>query len=226
MSRYQVNPLVVFLFNLLLPLAIMLPGNRLAHPFYMTFAAVVLLSGGKWKRLMKWAVFYGLVLLLERWLHSLGGSVSSFFGMWVLITRQFTPCMMMASVLLIDYTPTDLIAALQPLHLPKTFLVALAVVVRYIPTFKQEFGIIRESMRLRCIPYSVRTPIRSFQYFLVPQLFRCAMLADEITAAGLTKGITNPSVRTAYQDLRMKWADWAMAAVLVMGTGVLVLWKY
>ena len=84
---------------------------------------------------------------------------------------------------------------------------------------------ISESMRLRNIPYSIRSPIKSFEYFLVPQLFRCAILADEITAAGLTKGITNPATRTSYYDVKMRVSDYMMCVVLVIGLGGTIIWR-
>ena len=69
------------------------------------------------------------------------------------------------------------------------FIIALSITLRYIPTFFRELRYINESMRLRGIRFEVKNIIKSFGYFVVPQLFRCLILADELTSAGLCKGI-------------------------------------
>ncbi len=221
----RVNPIVILLFNLVLPISIMFPGNVYQHYFFLTFAAGVLLAMGKWARLAKFALAYGVLLLLTRLLEVLPSQVSMIFSMLLLVSVQFIPCLMMASVLVLDYTASEIISALEPLRLPKAFAVSLAIVVRYIPTFRKEFAFIKESMRLRGVPYSLWHPVRSFSLFLVPQLFRCSILADEITSAGMTKGMTNPARRSSYFDMRMRTADYLLCAILLAGMGGIILWR-
>lgn len=221
----RVNPLVILMFNILLPVTVMFPGNPYRHPFFLLFALLVLLMMGRPRRLAKLLAAYGLLTALSRASLLLPGGMGQYFEMFFVITVQFMPCLMMASVLIGDYTPGQIISALEPLHIPKAFTVALTIVIRYIPTFKKEFAYIRESMRLRNVPYSLRRPVRSFEFFLVPQLFRCAMLADELTSAGLTKGITCPARRTSFCDMRMRRLDYLLCAVLTAGTGVCLLWR-
>ncbi|WP_130837123.1 energy-coupling factor transporter transmembrane component T [Lachnoclostridium sp. Marseille-P6806] len=221
----RVNPLVVLLFNLLLPVAVMFPGNRFQHLFFLSFASFILLLLRRGRRLALFLCVYAVFLAASRVSLWHPGFAGGFFSVFFYISMQFIPCLMMASVLIGDYSPGELISALQPLHLPRSFVVSLVIVLRYIPTFRREFGYIRESMRLRGVPYSVRRPVQSFEFFLVPQLFRCALLADEITAAGLTKGITHPGRRSSYYDVRMQWSDYALCAALFLGTGVLILWR-
>lgn len=221
----RVNPLVVLLFNLILPICIMFPGNPCQHFFFLGFAALVLLLMGKFARLAGFAVFYGLLQAISLVCERFADGGGAFFIMFLVIMLQFVPCLMMASLLILDYTSSEIISALEPFHLPKSFVVALAILVRYVPTFKREFGLIRESMRLRGVPYTVKRPVRSFEFFLVPQLFRCASLADEITAAGLTRGITNPVRRSSYYNMKMRPGDVLLCAVMLAGMGGTILWR-
>ncbi len=221
----RINPLVVLLFNIILPLAVMFPGNKYQHIFFLGFAIVTLLISAKFKRLAKFVTIYLVLLGMQHFFISSNAISSKTFGMILMISIQFIPCLMMASILVKDYSPSELISALEPFKIPKPFLVSLAIVVRYMPTFKREFLFMKESMRLRGIPYSIRKPIKSFEYFLVPQLFRCSILADEITSAALTKGITNPKRRTSYYDMRMKAIDSFMCILLIAGTGGFIIWR-
>lgn len=220
----KVNPIVLLLFNLVVPVSMMLPRHPAFHPFFLGMAAMMLLISRRLKRLLKFAAAYAVILgltwLFRTWENLLG----QIFAMVITASMQFFPCMMAASILILDYSSADLISALSPFHIPKGFTVALSIVIRYIPTFKREFAAIQESMRIRRIPYSFRHPIRSFEYFLVPQLFRCSILADEITSAGLTKGITNPAPRTCYRNIRMHTIDFCVSGVFLLGTAVILLW--
>ncbi len=221
----KVNPLDVLLFNLVLPIAIMFPGNRYRHYFFLIFAFCILLVTLKFKRAFKFLLVYAVLTVIHQAILAFPSDIGQFFYMLIIMGIQFIPCLMMASVLILDYSPTQIISALEPLHLPKTFVVALAIVVRYIPTFKREFKYIKESMRLRNIPYSIKRPVKSFEFFMVPQLFRCAILADEITAAGLSKGITNPVKRTSYHRVKMGAFDYIACLTLLVWTGVFIVWR-
>lgn len=221
----RINPMVALLFNFTLPIAIMFPGNKYQHLFFLAFATVTLLISGKLKRAAKFVFAYAVMYTVYCLMLNYGNAASKLIGMLVMMSVQFVPCMMIASVLVKDYSAGEIISALEPVRLPKPILVSLTIVVRYIPTFKNEFKFMKESMRLRNIPFSIKRPIKSFEYFLVPQLFRCSLLANEITAAALTKGITNPDRRTSYYGIRMMPVDYIMCAVLIVGTGVFILWR-
>lgn len=221
----KINPLVVLLFNIVLPISIMFPGNLYQQYFFITFSLFVLVISGKYKRFLKFLLVYFIFLIVSNILRNTSNYLWQFLSMFITIAIQFIPCLVMASILIIDYSSSEIISALEPLRVPKFIVVALVIVIRYIPTFKREFSYIKESMRLRNISYTWKKPLKSFEYFLVPQLFRCSILADEITAAGLSKGITNPIRRTSYYDMKMRIYDYILCMVLLLGTGVIILWR-
>ena len=66
----------------------------------------------------------------------------------------------------------------------------------------------------------MKHPLRTFEYLLVPQLFRCVSLSAELTAAGLTKGIATKEKRTSYFDNRFHGVDYVMFAI--GGVGMVV----
>jgi len=225
----RVNPLVVLLFNFVAPVSLMIPGNIYKLYFFFGLASVLLLVSGKAVRLLKFALFTTALYLLSLLSQKLTGNSGNFLSFMFFVNLQFIPCLMMASILVIDCRPGEIISALQMLHLPKIFIVSVVIVIRYIPTFKREFSYISESMRLRNVPFSLLHPARSFSFFIVPQLFRCQLLSDEITAAGMTRGITNPESRTSWYSMTMKFHDWLLLVLIPVGTGVLTimepLWK-
>ena len=81
-------------------------------------------------------------------------------------------------------------------------------------------------MRLRGIGFTWKRPVKSFQYFIVPQLFRCAALAEEVTAAGLVKGIDAPMNRSSYFEEKFTFADVAVLVVFAAGLVGGIVWKH
>ena len=59
----------------------------------------------------------------------------------------------------------------------------------------------------------------------MPQLFRCAALAEEVTAAGLVKGIDAPGRRTSYYEERFSFMDIAVMTVFIFGLAGGFVWK-
>ena len=72
-------------------------------------------------------------------------------------------------------------------------------------------------MRLRGINFTLKHPVRSFQYFVVPQLFRCSALSEEVTAAGLVKGIDAPKKRSSYYEQKIRFTDIFFILLFIFG---------
>ena len=123
-----------------------------------------------------------------------------------------------------DYTTAEILSALESLRLPKSIIIASTITLRYIPTFRTEFSYIKESMRLRGFSFSFLHPIRSFRFFVVPQLFRCMALSEEVTAAGMVKGIDNPNRRSSYYEQKLKFCDLACIILIFAAVIGAALW--
>lgn len=80
-------------------------------------------------------------------------------------------------------------------------------------------------MRLRGIRFTLRRPLQSFSYFLVPQLFRCMLLKEEITAACYTKGIDCKQRRSSYFDMLIQRSNWICVLVQILGFLGVMLWQ-
>lgn len=219
----KINPLLVLFFNILIPTLFMFMSAYPLNYILTAFASLVLVISGKLKRTLVFILIYGLF-----W----GGSI--FFidvfqigslMIFCTIMMQFMPCVMMATILFIDYTTAELLSALERLPLPRNLVVAVIITMRYVPTFKREFVYIKESMRLRGIAFTWKKPIESFRYFIVPQLFRCTALAEEVTSAGLVKGIDANIRRTSYYEQKFKKSDGCLALLLIIGIIWAGLWK-
>lgn len=219
----KINPSLVLFFNILIPTLFMFMAAYPLNYVLMVFASLVLLLSGKIKRTLIFIIIYGLFFgtsIFFMNVFQVGGIV-----IFLSIMMQFLPCLMMATILFKDYTTAELLSTLEKLPLPRSLVVAVIITLRYVPTFKREFGYIKESMRLRGIAFTWKKPIESFRYFIVPQLFRCTTLAEEVTSAGLVKGIDANIKRTSYYEQKFRTSDAFLAILLIIGIMWAGLWK-
>ena len=223
MKAIAINPFLILLFNILIPTLFMFMAAYPLNYVLMAFAALVLLLEGKIKRTF---IFIALYFAIS------AGNIFftdviriGYIFIFLSIMMQFLPCLMMATVLFKDYTTAELLSTLERLPLPRSLVVAVIITLRYVPTFKREFVYIKESMRLRGIAFTWKKPIESFKYFIVPQLFRCAALAEEVTSAGLVKGIDANIKRTSYYGQKFRISDALLTVLLIGGVVWAGLWK-
>lgn len=222
MFKLNINPLVLIVINVLSPtMYIFLKGTYLQY-FLAVFALMVLIFMGCLKVLLGYLAVYALMQAVI-FAGTYFSPVSS-FSLFFVVLIQTVPCFVLAAALISRYTSAELLSSLETLRIPRTLVVAVTITLKYIPTFRREFKYILESMRLRGISFSIRRPIKSFQYFVVPQLFRCAALSEEVTAAGLVKGIDAPVRRSSYFEQKIRFSDIIILAIFFAGISGGFIW--
>ncbi len=116
-------------------------------------------------------------------------------------------------------TPGEMTAALYRLRLPHALTIPLIVMMRFFPLARSEFHAVREASALRGIPLGARAwlqhPLRSVEYVLVPMLASCSRIADDLTAAGLVRGLGQPKRPTSVVPLSFALPDALFALALV-----------
>ena len=223
MKAIKINPVVLIIINIIAPTMYIFLGGMYLQIYLLAFASALLILMGRFKRLAVFLLIYGLMMGIYELTMRVGSM--QYLGLFFIILVQSVPCIALASILVSKYNSAQLLSALETLRIPRVLVVAVTITLKYIPTFKREFAYITESMRLRGIGFTWKKPIRSFKYFIVPQLFRCAALAEEVTAAGLVKGIDAPGRRTSYYEERFSFMDIAVLTVFVFGLAGGFVWK-
>ena len=200
LNRRKINPLTLIIINAVLPVVTMFFPTDKSIIIGLCLGYTALLIARRYKTALKTLIWVslGIIFILLNSFYI----KSSVLGMMINMTVYFTPCILIAVLIVTDYNSSEILSALQRLHLPKIFIIGLTITIRYIPTFRREFRII-----------SMKHPLRTFEYLLVPQLFRCVSLSAELTASGLTKGIATKEKRTSYFDNRFHGVDYVMFAI-------------
>ena len=113
---------------------------------------------------------------------------------------------------LISSTPLGLLMnALEKLKLPFSVVITIAVMFRFFPTLKEEYGHIKNAMKMRGIGLNavnvISKPILTLEYMMVPLLSSASRIGDELAAAGHTKGVDAPAKKVRYKTSRFTAAD-------------------
>ena len=221
---YRINPLVLIFYNILIPCILMFVHDKWIPLYFFIVSSLFLLYMKKYKRLCK-AIGITILFYLGQQLLMLSNiEVVQFVSMLFMMIVRLMPTYIVALILMYDYQPSEVISALQSIHVPRAFIIALSITLRYIPTFFRELRYINESMRLRGIRFEMKSIVKSFGYFVVPQLFRCLILADELTSAGLCKGIDCTERRTSYYNIRFGIKDALVTVAICLGLVGEMLW--
>ncbi len=223
MKALNVNPIVLILINVIAPTMYIFLSGKYLQIYLLLFASALLLAMGRLKRLVGFWLVYGAMMGI--YFLSMQWKGTEFLGLLVIVLIQSVPCIALASILVSKYNSAQLLSSLEKMRIPRVLVVAVTITLKYVPTFRREFAYITESMRLRGIGFTWKKPIQSFQYFIVPQLFRCAALAEEVTAAGLVKGIDAPMRRSSYYEEKITWVDGLVFLIFVIGLVGGFVWK-
>lgn len=205
-GRLQLDPRTK-LFILLIGNLGVLFAPSLRYEIFLAGSAIVFgLFCGVYRSSLIMAAVYCLLITLQ----ILGAAY--LVGVWkisivafISFCRKIFPCAMLGGVLIATTKVNEFMAALNRLRISKTIFIPLVVLLRYFPMMKEEWEHIRNAMKMRGISPSfwaiIRHPVTTLEYVYVPMLIAASNLADQLSAAAITRGIDNPSPRTCLQQV-------------------------
>lgn len=137
-----------------------------------------------------------------------------FTGMIALMT-QILPGMMMAYFLIVSTSVSEFVTAMDRMHVPKSISVPMSVLFRFFPTIVEEYGHVRDAMRMREVG-NLRQPMAMLEYRMVPFLTSIVSIGNDLAASALTRGLSAPVRRTNVCPIGFTWRD-GLAFVLTGG---------
>ena len=98
----------------------------------------------------------------------------------------------------------DFLTAMSQSHVPKQVIIPMAVLLRYMPTLKEDWGYIKDAMILRGVTPSltgfIKSPVTTVECLYVPLLITASKTADDPSIAAVTRGIENPDFKKQYSE--------------------------
>ena len=145
------------------------------------------------------------------------------------LVHKVYACGMLAGTVIATTRVNEFLSAMARLRCPRKLTIPLAVMLRYLPTIREDWHFIRDAMRLRDVSPSLwgflRAPAMTVNCLYVPLLSAASRAADELSIAAVTRGIENPKLRTCLVTVRMTAADWAVLALFAAFLAIELLGK-
>ena len=142
------------------------------------------------------------------------------------IIVQFTPAVITAWYVIKTTRIDEFVSAMQKMHMPDGITISLAVVMRFFPTIKEEYQSIRDAMKMRGVMFGGGNATKMVEFRMIPLLFSCMNIGDELSAAAITRGLGGKVKRTSIEVLKMNAADICMIISFMIVAGVFIVFKY
>lgn len=152
-------------------------------------------------------VFIVSVLTVKYGSNTVRSLLMPFLG---LVHKVYPVCML--STLILSTTKVgELLSAMSYARISKKITIPLAVMLRYIPTVREDWMYIKDSMCLRGISPSffgfIKNPALTIECIYSPMIIMASKAADELTIASITRGIESPKKRTSIIEIRFDIQD-------------------
>ena len=137
-----------------------------------------------------------------------------------LVHKVYPVCML--SMLILRTTKVgEFLSAMGYVGISKKITIPLAVMLRYIPTVREDWMYIKDSMCLRGISPSffgfIKNPALTIECIYSPMIIMASKAADELTIASITRGIESPKKRTSIIEIRFDIHD---IIALIIGVAI------
>ena len=230
MKPLHLDPRTKLFLILLCVLSAMLAPN-----LYFQFALVAVIGllaalCGKWRYALRGILVYGLICVFTVWcMGVLHGTWRTMFVAFLGLVHKVYACGMLAGLVISTTRVGEFLSAMARLHVPKKLTIPLAVMLRYLPTIREDWHFIKDVMGLRDVSPTFRgllkAPAMTVNCIYVPLLTAASKAADELSIASVTRGIEDPKPRTCLVDIRMRGADWLTLALFTAFLTAEIVWK-
>jgi energy-coupling factor transport system permease protein len=209
----------------LMSIAVFIAKDFLYGSILFAIVAAMTFCMGQWKTALRFIGFYLVLSAVAMLCAYLPALLAGIVLMIVLFLRMFLPLLFYARVFIATTTVSETVTALYALKMPRPFVITLAVAMRFFPTAKEELHRVRDAMRMRGLGLSfqnlITRPAFLLEGFMTPLMMRSSTIADELSAASITRGIDNPKPRTAFFRLKTTPGDTTvtiLAMLMIAGT--------
>ncbi len=186
------------------------------HALFVLFLSIVLIYFG----LIKQSIIYVLIYSFATfWLLEMVPKGVLIISPMLLemIYKFIVP--VMAGYLSFRMPSGKLIAVFHKIYLPKSIILILMVIIRFIPTILGEMRTIFEAMRVRGFTGSIMKmlshPLKTIEYAFVPLIFRSIKVGDELAVSAIVRGIENPSKKNCYYSTKFAITDYLIILVSI-----------
>ncbi len=206
-----------------------------APNLYAQLALVILIAllaalSGKWRYALRGLIGYALICVFTVWcMGVLTGTWRAMFVAFLGLVHKVYACGILAGLVISTTKVGEFLSAMARLHIPKKLTIPIAVMLRYLPTIREDWHFIKDAMRLRDVSPTfagfLKAPALTVGCIYVPLLTAASKAADELSIASVTRGIENPKPRTCLVKIQMRAADFLAMVLFAAFLAAEIVWK-
>lgn len=213
---------IMFIF-ILLGLAINKPVS--SH-ILLLICNIYLITSKAYRECVLYSVIYIIIAGLMFYIHHIPNTTLALTIVSIsYFVQKFVIAMMMIEFLKRKTSMPYVISAMQTMKFPNAVAIPFIVILRYMPTLREDYGYLKDSLKIRGIRTSgiefFIHPIRSLEFMIVPILFRSIRVAEELSTSVLLRGIENYKNRTNIYPLKFTKIDAEYALFTVIAVSML-----
>lgn len=111
---------------------------------------------------------------------------------------------------------SEFITAMERMHFPNVITVPMSVMFRYFPTLKEDYSSIHDAMKMREIGKKIKNPFTYIEYILVPVMMSTVRIANDLSAASLSKGLGVNRTRTHICKIGLRLIDYLLIVSMIV----------
>lgn len=179
--------------------------------FLLAFLLIV--NSRQFKLGIRFAVFFTVLILVDLFIAPLTSGVVSVIVITLLrICRMYIPIILIFIFTVNTTTVSEFVASFERMKVSSKFTIPFSVMFRFFPTLAEEYSSIKDAMVFRGIGLSferfIKHPIKTFEYIIVPLLMSSMTIAEELSAAALSRGLDHNSKRTSVTKVGLRALDY------------------
>ncbi len=186
------------------------------------FTSLLCLSLFSWKKSGKFFIFVVFLYFLIRFLKGhLGGILIGSIYVMLGIVFQYAPIFIVARIISL-YSSSYLISALRNRGIKGNIAIAIALFFRFIPEIKIRLAEIKDGLKIRGFRLNIFHPIKAFELYFVPLLYKCLDISDTLTCSIMMKGMEYKGKKTSFYSLAYSKTDYLLWITSVALLGVTI----
>lgn len=189
-----------------------------AEILILLLLCVLFYSDGRKKGAVKLLAAFVVLVLIDQWLPRSNAALMSVHTL-AHVVRAFMLPFAGGSYLIYSTQVSEIMTAFEKMHIPSAITISLVVMLRYLPSVREDYQNIKSAMKMRGIETGVRVlkhPLISAEYILVPLLSGSSSVADELSQAAYTKGIDIAGKKERYMKGGFGLADGAVLLYIAL----------
>lgn len=207
-----IDPRTKLILLFLCVLSVMIAPSLMYELWLVLFIALIGIVSGKWRYSIISAVIYFVIYIITAIVVNMETGIIrtmliAFFG----LLHKTYPCGMLSGIFIFTTKVSEFMSAMNRIHIPKKIIIPLAVMLRYIPTIREDWHFIKDAMRMRDVSPSIKgfftNPQMNVECIYVPLMMAASKAADELSIASMTRGIENPKKRTCLVTIQFGILD-------------------